>query len=450
MFDLAINHGLVIDPANRVQSKLHIGIQNGLIACLSLVPLTGKTEIDAEGLIVAPGFVDMHMHEDAYDPQTDSFAVKIFDCMLRMGVTTAIGGNCGIGPSSPVDYLAAADRVGLPVNVGLFAAHNEVRRHWCQDKYATVSAQVAESMAETLGDQLAAGCIGVSFGLRYVPGTSWEELQTLSAVAGRNKKKISVHARDDAAFVLGAFQELIDTAKQQQVRLLLSHIGSMAAFGQMEQVLAMVDHACVSGAEIGMDCYPYTAFCTAIGSTTYDAGFLERYGIGYEAVEITGGPYRGQRCNEAIFREVRKETPEILAVAHVMREAEIDLALSHPRVAMASDGILVDGFGHPRAAGSFPRFIAEYVRKKRCLTLYDAIRKMTALPAEYIGIAKGSLSVGADADVVLFDAAKIADAADFAAPLQEPKGIERVIIGGEVALGDGEIIRRNLGKSVRI
>ena len=450
MFDLAINHGLVIDPANRVHSKLHIGIRNGVIAGLSLDPLPGKTEIDAGGWVVAPGFVDMHMHEDAFDPLTGQFSVKIFDCMLRMGVTTAIGGNCGIGPSCPVQYLAAADRIGLPVNVGLFAAHNEIRRRWREDHYAAISEEILDKMAEALNDQLAAGCIGVSFGLRYVPGTSRRELQALAAVAARCKKMVSAHARDDAAFVPAAFQELIDTAAQQQVRMQISHIGSMAAFGQMEEVLAMVDRACLSGLAIGMDCYPYTAFCTAIGSATYDAGFLARYGIGYDALEITGGTYRGQRCTEAMFQEVRANHPEILAVAHVMRAAEIDRALSHPRVAMASDGILVDGFGHPRAAGSFPHFIAEYVRNKKILTLHEAIRKMTALPAEYTGIAKGTLTVGADADVTVFDPATVEGSASFADPLQHPRGIEWVVIAGKAAVHGGEVLNRNLGKSVRV
>lgn len=450
MFDVVINHGMVVDPANGIHSKLHVGIQKGVITCLSLDPLVGATEIDATGRVVAPGFVDMHMHEDPFDPLTGSFSIKIFDCMLRMGVTSAIGGNCGIGTNLPVAYLAAADKLGLPINLGLFAAHNEIRQTMCPDKYQAAPDQAIATMVDELEKQLNAGCVGVSFGLRYVPGTSWQELQRLASVAARHQKLVSAHARDDAAFIIDAVQELLDTAKLQDVRLQISHIGSMAAFGQMEQVLAMVDHANAAGLDIGLDCYPYTAFCTAIGSATFDAGFLERYGIDYPVLEITGGTYRGCRCNEAMFKEVRAQNPEILAVAHVMRESEIDMALSHPRVAMASDGILVDGFGHPRAAGSFPRFLSEYVKKKGVFGLDEALAKMTVLPARRIGIAKGTLTLGADADVVIFDYATIQDGASFAEPLTPPAGIDWVLIGGEVAVKSGEIVCGSLGRAIRV
>lgn len=450
MFDTVINNGLVIDPANRIQSKLHLGINRGSVACLSAEPLSGVRVIDAAGLVVTPGFVDLHIHEDLFDEATGKFDIKIFDCMLRMGVTTAIGGNCGIGPQNPAAYLEAADRSGLPVNVGLFAAHSEIRKPYAADNYRPAPDDAIGKMAADLDAQLAAGCVGLSFGLRYVPGTTAEELHALASVAARHKKTVSAHARDDAGYVVGAVKELIGLAATRKARVQISHIGSMAAFGQMEDVLALVDNACVSGLDVGLDCYPYNAFCTHIGSATYDPGFLERYGIGYDAIEITGGKYRGQRCSKAIFDEVRAANPEMLAVAHVMRDHEVDMALAHPRVAMASDGILVDGYGHPRAAGSFPRLIHQYVKTKKLITLHEAIAKTTVLPAERIGIGKGSLAVGKDADIVIFDYNRISDNADFARPLTPPSGIEWVLLRGEIAVKKGEIINNSLGKAVRV
>lgn len=450
MFDTVINNGLIIDPANRIQSKLHLGISRGKVACLSAEPLAGGRVIDAAGLVVAPGFVDLHMHEDPLDQASGQFDVKIFATMLRMGVTTAIGGNCGIGPRDPAAYLAAADRSGLPVNIGLYAAHSELRKPYAADNYRPAPADAPAQMAADLDRQLAAGCVGISFGLRYVPGTTAEELQALAAVAARHKKLVAAHARDDAAYVLAAFNELIGLAAAHGARVQISHIGSMAAFGQMDAVLAMVDAACAAGLDIGLDCYPYNAFCTHIGSATYDPGFLERYGIGYDAIEITGGKYRGQRCTAATFAEVRAASPEVLAVAHVMRDREIDLALAHPRVVMASDGILVGGSGHPRAAGSFPRLISQYVKTKKLLTLHDAVAKATVRPAERVGLAKGSLAKGSDADLVIFAYDRLRDNADFASPLAPPDGIEWVLLGGETAVRQGEIVNDRLGKAVRV
>lgn len=449
MFAAVINNGLVIDPASQIQSKLNIGIKNGIVASLSLEPLHGEIVIDADGLIVAPGFVDMHMHEDNYDGHNDQFSVKIFNSMLRMGVTTAIGGNCGIGSSNPAAYLDAADRQGLPVNIGLYAAHGEIRKPFCPDNYLPAKEESIKKMAEELDAQLTAGCVGVSFGLRYVPGTTCQELQALTSIASKHKKLVAVHARDDAANIGKAVQELIDTAAAQKVKMQISHIGSMAAFGQMGGILSMIDCACAAGLDLGVDCYPYNAFCTHIGSATYDPGFLDRYGIDYDSIEITGGKYSGQRCNETIFNEVRSNNPEVLAVAHVMRESEIDMALAHPRVVMASDGILVNGSGHPRAAGSFPRLLHQYVKTKKILSIYEAIAKMTILPAERVGIRKGSLAIGEDADVVVFNYDTIRDTADFSQPLRPPIGIKWVLIGGEIAARNDELVNQHRGKAIR-
>lgn len=450
MYDTVIKNGLVIDPANRIYSKLNIGIKDGKIACLSRAPQAGGRMIDAAGLVVSPGFVDIHMHEDAYSTVNDDFMIVITDCMLKMGVTTAIGGNCGIGPQDPRKYLAMVDEKGLPVNTGLFVPHHALRQLFSNNKYEPVSPESVKRMAQKLDEHLRAGCVGLSMGLRYIPGTSRKELLSLAEVAARHGKIVAAHVRDDAAGIFAAINEMLDIASCLHVKVQISHIGSMAAFGQMDDVLALVDDAYFAGVDIGLDCYPYNAFCTLIGSTTYDAGFLERYQIDYHSIEITGGKYRGQRCTEAVFKEVRSNNPDILAVAHVMRDAEVDQALAHPRTVLASDGILQDGAGHPRAAGSFPRFIHQYVKTKKLLNLYDAIEKMTILPARRIGLNKGSLSAGSDADITIFDYEAIRDEADFASPLSPPQGVRWVLIGGKVALEDGVIVNNRLGRSVRV
>ena len=203
------------------------------------------------------------------------------------------------------------------------------------------------------------------------------------------------------------------------------------------------------GLDVLCDCYPYYAFSTAIGSTTYDEGWLERYHCGYDVVELCEGRYKGRRCTREIFEEVRRDWPECLTVCYVMQESDVDMALRHPGVMLGSDGIMNGGQGHPRAAGSFPRLLAQFVRTGK-LSLYEAVRMMTAMPADKLGLSnKGSLQVGADADVVIFDPDRVRDHATFDQPTSPGEGIDYVFIGGELAARDCRVVRGDLGRSVR-
>ena len=223
----------------------------------------------------------------------------------------------------------------------------------------------------------------------------------------------------------------------------------MGGFGQMEDVLAMIDSYRLNGLDIAMDCYPYFAFSTRIGTPTYDPGWLDRYHTGYEVLEFCEGKYKGQRATKETFDEIRRDFPECITVCHVMKEADIRLAFRHPRVMLGSDGLMNQGQGHPRAAGSFPRFLAEFSRKGE-LSLYEAVEKMTAIPAARLGLhSKGCLRVGADADITVFDYETIQDHATFASPATPPEGIEYVLIGGEIAFAKGEILKYDCGKAIR-
>ena len=217
----------------------------------------------------------------------------------------------------------------------------------------------------------------------------------------------------------------------------------------MERFLRMIDRYRMNGLDVSCDCYPYDAFSTSIGSATYDDGWMDRYGCSYDAVELCEGKYKGQRCTEAIFNEVRSAHPECLTVCYVMREDDVDRAFAHPNVMLASDGILSHGQGHPRAAGAFPRFLSQFARRGK-LSLYDAISRMTAMPAARLGLSsKGCLRVGADADAVIFDPDSIMDCADFQHPVCVPTGIDRVLIGGVTAVEKGCIVQNDLGRSIR-
>lgn len=448
--DLAINNALIIDPANEIYSRLNIGIKDGKIVEVTTRKLSGDEVIDGSGMIVCPGFIDAHMHEGEYNKETDSFDTLIFESMLKMGVTTAIGGNCGSGPEDPPKYLDAVDRLGLPINLALLVPHDTLRKSVkAVNKYLPLNTTDIYKMKELAKYWLKCGCIGISFGIRYIPGIDSRELHIVSEAAVDGRKIIAAHIRDDATQVIPSIAELVEVAEKLGIPAQISHIGSMGGYGQMDEVLAYVDYCRLKGLDIYADCYPYAAFSTSIGETTYDDGFLERYNTTYESIEIANGPYRGTRCTAELFKELRALAPDTITIGHVMKENDIEKALIHPSTLIGSDGFMHNGEGHPRAAGTFPRIISEYVRKRKLLSLNEAISKMTCQTAKRFGIRGGKLSVGCAADLVVFKADEIEDRATFENPTLAPYGIEYVVLDGKIAVKHGEIINGNLGKSIR-
>lgn len=447
--------GTVVDPASHTNEKKNLLIEDGKIAWvgeLSHKPQADQV-IDASGKIVCPGFIDIHMHED---PVGENGSIildedkSIFGCMLRMGVTTAIGGNCGSNVYDPVAYLNLADREGTPVNVGLMAGHNYFRKQaGCTVKYASATFEQMAATAWKVQQAVDGGCMGVSYGIRYAPGMDLWEMMASAKACAASGKLVSAHIRDDGDKVFESAEEFLEIGRTLSVPLQISHIGSMAGFGQMERFLGLVEQWKQEGTDVACDCYPYDAFSTGIGETTYDEGWTERYHCDYSVVEICEGKYKGQRLTKEHFQEMRKEHPEYLTVCHVMNGREIEAALAHPLVMLCSDGILDGGQGHPRAAGTFPRLISSYVKTGR-MTLEDAVAKMTIMPADRLGLKrKGRLSAGADGDIVIFDYDKICDCSTFEKPMLPPEGIDYVLIGGKTALKDGRITDGRLGRSVR-
>lgn len=441
--------GRVIDPANRVDSQQNILLENGKVAWAGREMPQADRYIDAGGQIVAPGFIDIHMHEDPVGPD-GKIQTSIFNFMLAMGVTTAVGGNCGINTYDPVKYLALVDRDGAPVNVALFAGHEYFRvAAGAGDKYAKATQAQREAMTAAIGKALKGGCVGVSFGLRYIPGTDRDEFFRAAGCCVPSGKLISSHVRDDADGIFSSIDEFVEAGAVLGIPVQISHIGSMGGYGQMEAVLRQVDDYAMKGLDVAMDCYPYCAFSTTVGATTYDPGWLERYHCDYDALEFCEGKYKGLRAMKESFEEMRRDMPSCMTVCYVMQESDIRLAYRHPRVMVGSDGILNQGQGHPRAAGAFPRFLAEYVRNGE-LDLYTAVEKLTAQPAARLGLTqKGRLNVGADGDVTIFDPARVRDRATFRDPTLPPEGIRYVFVGGELAAEDGHLLRRDLGKAIR-
>ncbi len=446
-----VKNGRVIDPYNNIDSKLNIVIKDGKILEITPYEISGEKNIDATGLIVCPGFIDIHMHEDMYHNEEDYLDEWIAKSMLNMGVTTCIGGNCGINLTEPLTYLDAVDRLKLPVNIGLMAGHTNIRECVVENsnKYNPIQTDDIKKIMYTAREYLEGGCFGISYGIRYVPGITELELIEVSKACKPENKIINAHVRDDAKNIIWATKEFIKVGMKLDIPIQNSHIGSMGGYGQMKELLRLLDSVKSSGLDITSDCYPYYAFSTRIGETTYDDGFLERYNIDYDSIEISEGKYKGQRCTKNIFDELRKNSPDTITVGHVMNEKDIDMAILHPNVMIASDGFLHNEQGHPRAAGTFPRLIDKYVKTGK-LSLYDAINKMTTMQAKKLGLSnKGNLSKGSDADITIFSYDEIKDNATFDNPIKNPDGIKYVLIKGSVALKDGEIVNGKLGTSVR-
>lgn len=444
MLDLILKNGLVCDPANSIQSILNVGIRNGRIACLTSEPLPAAAEIDCTGHIVSPGFVDAHSHED--DLREGHIEADITLRALRQGVTTLVTGNCGDAPRDLPAYCAAYDGK-QPVNMALLAGHTTIRRLCgARNKYAPVDEATLAAMCETLERQLTEGAKGLSMGIRYEPGMTLGEMCAMAAVVKRFGGVLAAHVRGDAFEIYDAIEEFLEIGRRTGVRLQISHIGSMAAYGQMAEVLSYVDRrAAAEGLDVRIDCYPYDAFCTSIGATTYDNGFLDRY-HDVTRIELTDGEYKGFIPNMEVFEKVRREHPEYLTIAHVMNGAEVDMALTHPRTMLGSDGVLLNGAGHPRAAGAFARFLAQYVFERKLLSLNEGIAKTTCEAAARFGLDRGTLGVGRAADVTVFDPKRLQDKATFAEPALPPEGVRLVLLGGVIALQDGKVLHTDLGK----
>lgn len=450
MKTLLIKGGRVVDPKQNLDKITNILVSDGKIAGVTDETPRADFVIDASGKIVSPGFIDIHMHEDKYDEKSGSILKSMSTSALHMGVTLDVGGNCGDNSMNPSRFLDITDRDGAPVNIGILVGHTWLRNSGGKtDKYSPVSHETLTMMKKSCEKHLANGALGISFGVKYVPGTTDEEILGLSRLCHNDDKIVSSHVRADVDGVFDAADELAWTGQKAGVRVQFSHIGSMGGYGQMDRLLEKINGYRESGIDMLCDCYPYSAFSTGIGETTYDDGFLERYKAGYDSILIVSGKYAGKRCTKEIFDELRAEAPETATVGYFMRPEEIKTALLSPLVMLGSDGVRTDGMGHPRASGAFARFISDYMATG-LISITDGIRKMSTMAAERLSLHhKGNLLAGSDADITIFDLDKVKDMATYENGQIPPVGFDYVLIGGEIALENDKVVNDRLGRAVR-
>ncbi|HEX6295286.1 MAG TPA: D-aminoacylase [Burkholderiales bacterium] len=464
--DLIIRNGTLIDGTRAPRRKADIAVSKGRISSVgSLKNLKGKVEIDASGKVVAPGFIDAHTHDDRLMLSAPDMAPKV-----SQGVTTVVAGNCGVslapapnGMPKPVtppidlmdaegtwfrfrsfkEYVQALKDAPPATNCALLVGHSMLRVQTMRELDRPATDGEVSRMRELVDEALGAGAIGGSTGLYYEPAiaASTEEVIEVFRPLGERNGLYCTHMRDESDKVMESLEESFRIGRELGVPVVISHhkVAGKLNHGRSAETLPLIEKA-MQRQRIGLDCYPYCASSTILsyGRTLGASKTLVTWSVPHPE-------FQGMDLEEVArkMRLSKEKTVEKLlpagAIYFAMDEADVQRILGFEHTMIGSDGLPHDAAPHPRLWGTFPRVLGHYARALHLFPLETAVHKMTGLTAKTFGLAdRGVLKEGFAADIVVFDADEIQEAATFLKPIQAAKGIDTVIVNGEDVWRGGE------------
>lgn len=447
-YDLVIQGGRVMDPETGLDAVRNVGIQAGRIAKISADPLAGVRVVEAGGLVVAPGFIDLHSHGQ----DDENYRLKAQD-----GVTTAL--ELEIGVADLAGFVRERQGRAL-VNFGASASHSAARvtalggtlpagaivppAGPTTDDPATPPQ--LERIKALLREGLAAGALGIGMGLQYTPGATRLEVIEVFRVAAEARVPIYVHVRSFGRLEPGssieAVSEVIGASAVTGAPVHIVHINS-SGVKDAPECLRLVEGARARGLDVTTEGYPYGAGMTGITSALFNPGWREKLGVAYSDLQLVES---GERLTAESFERYHKDPAPRLVIIHTNPPELVDTVMLHPLTMVASDGFVAKGKGHPRSAGTYSKTLARYVRQQGRLSLMDAIRKSSLMPAQRLEGAsadarrKGRLQEGADADVVVFDPLRVEDRASYEKPAEPSVGFKAVLVAGTPVVEDGRVV----------